>query len=150
MKNEEKKTLLWKKVKLLKVSDFTFFHNVFYAICNLKSFNSHISVVFCSFFEFATISKLCIWEWVNRLKKISLASTLYEYFKECMKIHNALELCLCEVMVVMQNVRTKLDCVESLVFALHRSLSYSSLIWWSRLSCLLIGFQSNNQEIIKT
>ena len=45
---------LWKKVKLLKMSNFTFLHNVFCAICVLKSFNSHISVVVCRFFEFGT------------------------------------------------------------------------------------------------
>ena len=56
---------MWKKVKLLKMSNFTFFHNVFYAICILKSFNSHISVVVCNFFEFGTVSKWCIREWVN-------------------------------------------------------------------------------------
>ena len=50
---------------MLKMSNFTFFHNVFYAICILKSFNSHISVVVCSFFEFRTVSKWCIREWVN-------------------------------------------------------------------------------------
>ena len=40
-----------------------FSHNVFYAICFLKSFNNHISVVVCSFFEFGTFSKWSIWEW---------------------------------------------------------------------------------------
>ena len=60
---------------------FTIFHNVFYAICILKSLNSQISVVVCSFFEFGTISKLCIkecplffsvvmWEAANNLKRI--------------------------------------------------------------------------------
>ena len=29
---------MWEKVKLLKMSNFTFFHNVFYAIYILKSF----------------------------------------------------------------------------------------------------------------
>ena len=54
-------------MKLLKMSNFTFFHNVFYAICILKSFNrsSYISVVVCSFFEFGTVLKWCIREWVN-------------------------------------------------------------------------------------
>ena len=47
------------------MSNFTFFHNVFYAICILKSFNGHISVVVCSFFEFWTVSKWCIKEWVH-------------------------------------------------------------------------------------
>ena len=56
---------MWKKVKLLKMNNFTFFHNVFYAICIFKSFNSHISVVVCRFFIFATASKLCIREWVK-------------------------------------------------------------------------------------
>ena len=54
-----------KKVKLLKMSNFTFFHNVFYAICILKSFDSHISVVVCSFFEFVTASKWCIRKWAK-------------------------------------------------------------------------------------
>ena len=58
---------MWKKVKFLKLSNFTFFHNVFYAICILKSFNSHISVIVCSFFEFGTVSKWCVREWVKPL-----------------------------------------------------------------------------------
>ena len=36
------------------MSSFTFIHNVFYAVCILKSCNNHISVVLCSFFEFQT------------------------------------------------------------------------------------------------
>ena len=44
-----------------------FFHNGFYEICILKSCNSHISVVVCSFFEFGTVSDWCIREWVNRV-----------------------------------------------------------------------------------
>ena len=59
---------LWKKLKLLKMSNFTFFHNVFYAISILKSFNSHVSVVVCSFFDFGTVSKWCIKEWVKERK----------------------------------------------------------------------------------
>ena len=47
------------------MSNFTWFHNVFYAICILKTFNSHISVAFCSFFEIGTDSISCIWEWVK-------------------------------------------------------------------------------------
>ena len=34
-----KEKSLWKKVKLLKMSNFTFSHNIFYATCILKSFN---------------------------------------------------------------------------------------------------------------
>ena len=56
-----------KKVKLLKRSNFTFFHNIFYASCILKSWSSHISVVFCSLFEFGTVSKWCNREWVKNL-----------------------------------------------------------------------------------
>ena len=63
---------LWKKVKMLKMSKFTFFHNVFHGICILKSFNSHISVVDCSFFEFGTVSKWCIREQVKALKHSNL------------------------------------------------------------------------------
>ena len=54
-----------KKVKLLKMSNFNFFNNVFYAICIFKSFNSHISVVVCSFFDFGTVLEWCIRERVN-------------------------------------------------------------------------------------
>ena len=53
------------KVKLLRMSNFIFFHSVFYAICILKSFNSHISVIVYNFFEFGTISEWCIREWVQ-------------------------------------------------------------------------------------
>ena len=56
---------LWKKMKVLKMTNFTFFHNVFYAIYILKSLNSHISVVVCSIFEFGTVTKWCIRELVN-------------------------------------------------------------------------------------
>ena len=36
---------------------FWFIPQCFHAICTLKSFNSHISVVVCNFFEFGTVSK---------------------------------------------------------------------------------------------
>ena len=54
------------------MSNFTFFYNVFFAvfylkipfaIFTLKSCNSHISVIICSFFEFRMVSKWCIREW---------------------------------------------------------------------------------------
>ena len=48
------------KVNLLKMNNFTCF-----AIGIMKFFNSHVSVVVCSFFEFGTVSKLSIREWVN-------------------------------------------------------------------------------------
>ena len=56
---------LWKKVKLLFLSNFTFFRNVFYALYILKSFNSHYSVVVCNFLELGTMSKWCIRNRVN-------------------------------------------------------------------------------------
>ena len=64
-KKKKNRKTLWKKVKLPKMINLTSFHNVFYAICILKSFNNLISVVVCSFFEFETVSKLFITEWVN-------------------------------------------------------------------------------------
>ena len=42
------------------MNNFTFFHNVFHENCILKSINSHILVVICSFFEFGTVSTWCI------------------------------------------------------------------------------------------
>ena len=64
-------------MKLLKMSNFTFSQSDFYAICILKSCNSHISGVACSFFEFGTVSKWCIREWVKILsfgKELTLYS----------------------------------------------------------------------------
>ena len=65
LKKKSLRKTLWKRMKLLKRSNFNFFHNVFYTICTLKSFNSQFSVVFCSFFEFGMVSKSCIREWVK-------------------------------------------------------------------------------------
>ena len=59
---------LWKKVKLLNLSNFTLFYNVFYAISILKSCNSHILAVVCIFFNFWIVSKWCTSisrEWVK-------------------------------------------------------------------------------------
>ena len=55
---------LWEKVKLLKWA-ISLFSTMFSMQSVSKSFNSHILVVVCSFFEFGTASKWCIWEWVN-------------------------------------------------------------------------------------
>ena len=68
LKKKNFRKTLWKKVKLLKMSNFTLFHNVFCEICMLKSFNGHISVVVCYFFEFWTVSKWCAREWVKCTK----------------------------------------------------------------------------------
>ena len=55
-------------MKLLKKSNFTFFHSVFYAICLRKSFYIHISVVICRFFEFGMVSKWRTFrEWIKVL-----------------------------------------------------------------------------------
>ena len=87
IKEKSFRKTLWKKVKLLKMSSFAFSHNVFHAICILRSFNRHISVVVCSFFEFGTVSKWCIGEWVNpftnkpwflRVCSTSLLKTVWE------------------------------------------------------------------------
>ena len=72
-------------MKSLKISNFTFFHNVFYAICILKSFNSHISFVVCSFFEFGTVSKWCRREWVKSLPHINLFD--WSKFKQIQSIY---------------------------------------------------------------
>ena len=69
MEKSLRKTL-WKKVKLLKMSNFTFSHYVFYAIYILNSFNGCISIVVCSFFEFGTVSKWCIREGLKGDKKV--------------------------------------------------------------------------------
>ena len=73
---------MWKKVKLLRMSNFTFFNNVFYAIYILNSFNSHILVVVCSFFEFGTVSIWCVREWVkiNWVRK-SIIGKLFFFFQ---------------------------------------------------------------------
>ena len=65
IKEKSFKKTLRKKVKLLKISNFTYFHNVFYVICILKSFDNNISVVVCSFFQFGAVSEWCIRERVK-------------------------------------------------------------------------------------
>ena len=47
------------------MNNLAFFHNVLYAICIIRFFNSHISVVVCGVFDFGTVSKWCIREWVK-------------------------------------------------------------------------------------
>ena len=74
------KKILWKKVKLLNMSKFTFFHNVFYAICIFKSFHSHISVVVCSFFEFGAISKWYIQKWINVMSRSKQKASQIQIF----------------------------------------------------------------------
>ena len=68
---EEKRVrkTFWKKRWNCSKCNFTFFLNVFYAIYILISYNSHISVVVCSFFEFGTVSKwnTCVRERANLL-----------------------------------------------------------------------------------
>ena len=80
---------LWKKVKLFKTSNFTFFRNGLYAICILKSFNSHIViVVVCCFFEFGTASKWNIRELVNaddESLSLSLSNVCGNYCPFCNK-----------------------------------------------------------------
>ena len=49
--------MLWKKVKLLKMSNFTFSHNIFYEICILKSFNPFPEQAIC----FTCLSRT-LWE----------------------------------------------------------------------------------------
>ena len=69
LKKKEFRKTMCEKGEITQMSNFTFFHNVFYAFCILKSFNSPILVVVCSFFEFGTISKWCIREWVDLVLK---------------------------------------------------------------------------------
>ena len=70
-----RKTLWWKRWNCSSWAISPFFHNIFHAICILKSFYSHISVAVCSFFEFGMVSKWCIREWVNPFPKHNLIQT---------------------------------------------------------------------------
>ena len=61
-----------------KMSNFTFFLNVSYPICILKSFNSYISVVVCSFFEDGGSLKI-VWSSLKVEKeKISPFCTIFQ------------------------------------------------------------------------
>ena len=73
-----------KKAKLLKMSNFTYFHYVFNAICILKSLNSHILIVVSSFFGFGKISELCIGEWVKSYRYLWL-NERWRFWKEFQK-----------------------------------------------------------------
>ena len=86
LKKKKKIRKIWKKMKLLKMSNFTFFHIVFYAICVSESLNSHISVVVCSFVKFGTVSEWCIREWVNKVlcvRVITKWRSLGKGFRKC-------------------------------------------------------------------
>ena len=48
------------KGEIAQSEKFHIFPQSFCAVCILKPFNSHISVVVCSFFDFGTVSKWCI------------------------------------------------------------------------------------------
>ena len=52
LKKKSFRKTLWKTVKLLKISNFTFFQDVFYAICILKSYYNYISYMY--FIDFLT------------------------------------------------------------------------------------------------
>ena len=111
---------------MLKTSNFTVSHNVFYLICILKSFNScNISVVVCSFFELRTVSKWCRREWVNpfpnkpwflRVYSTSLLKTLWEKekllirsvfypFEELSVIFIKFEICRLQALSVSKSVK---------------------------------------------
>ena len=53
------------KGKIAQKEQFHLFPQCFLGNVYLKSFNRHISIVLCSFFEFGTVSKWCIREWVK-------------------------------------------------------------------------------------
>ena len=53
------------KGEIAQNEQFQPFRNVLCAICMLESFNRHISVVVCSFFEFGTVSKCWVRERAN-------------------------------------------------------------------------------------
>ena len=77
------------KGEITQISIITFFHNVFYGISFLKPFNSRISVVVCSFFEFGTVSKWCIREWV---KCINFNNKLKLIYTKSFSVHGNTEL----------------------------------------------------------
>ena len=81
MKKSCRKTL-WKKVKLLKMSNFTFFHNVFLAICILKSFNSHMSVVICSFLNLGQSQNSVLG--IGLIKELQFVPGTYGNLSECL------------------------------------------------------------------
>ena len=85
------------KGEIAQNEQFHLFHIFFYAVCILKSFNSHSSVVVCSFFEFGAVSKYCIRERVNlQYKKknkqtntaiVVLTASTVKYFRVSVRIH---------------------------------------------------------------
>ena len=74
LKKKSVRKTLWKKVKLLKMSNFTFFHIFFCEICILKLCNNLISFGVSSVFQFGTVSKWCIRERVKEPEEVFLKS----------------------------------------------------------------------------
>ena len=77
-------------MKLLKISNFTFFNNVFYAIDIWKFFNIHNLVVVCSFFEFGCLvilrfnatltAKVISWQSVTLMCFLDFSHQYYHNF----------------------------------------------------------------------
>ena len=74
---------LWEKVKLLKISNFTFFHMVFYSICILKSLTAT--------FQLSSAASLIL-EWsqngvlrngLNKITRFDLLNGVLRHFQQC-------------------------------------------------------------------
>ena len=108
------------------MSNFTFFHNIFYAICILKSFSSHISVVICSFFEFGTVSKWFTREWVKTLQeieKVPLTSVSLLYAWEVLLCYGPQSsVCLSVILSVYLSNILLTFCMEAFVF--HKQILF--------------------------
>ena len=89
---------LWKKVKLLKMSNFTFFHNVFYAIWTLKSFNPFPNK---SWFLCVCSTSLLktLWEREKLLVKsnFSFSHSVFYPFEKLSTIFNKFEIVVCKL-----------------------------------------------------
>ena len=138
-------------MKLLKICNFTFFHNVFYAICILKSFKSHISVVVCSFFEFRMVSNWCIKEWVKA--PFTTGFAIAAYIVQAETAHKVQ----CVISSAMSTIQGNSGQKQSLthsqttnfrLFQTERVYRQQYLIWWKWQKVHQKGWKHSGKTII--
>ena len=82
LKKKSFRKTLWKKVKLLKMSNFNFFHNVFYAICILKSFNAIFQLLFAGSLNLGWSQSGVLWNYGMGWQAIPFFFFFSKYFQK--------------------------------------------------------------------
>ena len=74
---------LWEKVKLLILSNFTFFHNLFFVICIVKSLMATFQLSSAASLNLGQSHKWCIVEWVDTINFLKKGKKKTTHDEEC-------------------------------------------------------------------